>query len=45
MIQTNFINFLKHAGLPKRAWQGHNTSVKENVGDAVSLLKCVNLNG
>ena len=27
MIQTNFINFLKHVVLPKRAWQGHNTSV------------------
>ena len=27
MIQTDFINFVKHAVLPKRAWQGHNTSV------------------
>ena len=27
MILTNLINFLKLAGLPKRAWQGHNTSV------------------
>ena len=23
MVQTNFINFLKHAGLPKRAWHAH----------------------
>ena len=27
MIQIDFINFLKHAALPKRAWQGHDTSV------------------
>ena len=27
MIQTDFINFLKHAVLHKRAWQGHDTSV------------------
>ena len=27
MIQTDFIDFLKHAVLPKRAWQGHDTFV------------------
>ena len=27
MIKTDFINFLKHAVLPKMAWQGHDTSV------------------
>ena len=26
MIQTDFINFLKHAVLHKRAWQGHDTT-------------------
>ena len=26
MIQTDFINFLKHSVLLKRAWQGHDTS-------------------
>ena len=23
MVQNNFGNFVKHAGLPERAWQGH----------------------
>ena len=23
MIQADFINFLKHAGIPKKAWQDH----------------------
>ena len=27
MIQTDFINFLKPAVLPKRAWLGYDTSV------------------
>ena len=26
-LETDFINFLKHVVLPKRAWQGHDTSV------------------
>ena len=42
MIQTNFINFLKHARLQKRVWQGHTIFVVEKRFGLIHYLLCIN---